>query len=119
MALVRDRADVLLKKAGSGDLPEELAQQARYRFDAATGIGEINSWWHGLPTFLRDVHEAGLGHVEVLLEHRLPLSPKRVDVVLCGTHPATRQNSNVLVERKQREAGQGGARRPARALLGQ
>ncbi len=101
MALVRDRADVLLKKAEAGALPDELAQQAWFRFNASTGVGEINSWRHSLPTFLRDLQDAGLGHVEVLLEHRLPLTPKRVDVLLCGTDPATGRNSYVLVELKQ------------------
>lgn len=101
MALVRDRADTLLKKAEAGELPAELARQAEIRFNARTGRGELNSWRNSLPAFLTDVCEAGLEHVEVLLEHRLPLSPKRVDVVLCGVHPTTRHNSYVLVELKQ------------------
>lgn len=50
---------------------------------------------------LNDLVEAGVGHVAVLLEHKLPHSPKRVDVILCGTHPRTRQPSYVLVELKQ------------------
>lgn len=101
MALVRDRADVLLRKAEADALHEELALQARMRYDAATGVGEVNSWRNSLPAFLRDLDEAGLGHVEVLLEHRLPFTPKRVDVLLCGTHPTTRRHSYVLVELKQ------------------
>ena len=79
--MVRDRADALLKKAGAGELPDELARQAEIRFNARTGRGELNSWRNSLPVFLADLCEAGLEHVEVLLEHRLPLSPKRVDVV--------------------------------------
>ena len=101
MALVRDRADVLLKKAEAGELPDELAQQAWFRFNAATGVGEVNSWRNSLPAFLRDLQDADLGHVEVLLEHRLPLTPKRVDALLCGTDPRTGRNSYVLVELKQ------------------
>ena len=101
MALVRDRADVLLRKAAADELHELLAQQARMQFDAGTGIGEVNSWRNSLPAFLHDLHQAGLGHVEVLLEHRLPFTPKRVDVLLCGTHPTTRRHSYVLVELKQ------------------
>lgn len=50
---------------------------------------------------LADLADAGLGHVEVLLEHRLPHSPRRIDVVLCGTHPRTGEPSYVLVELKQ------------------
>jgi hypothetical protein len=37
----------------------------------------------------------------VLLEHRLPYTPKRVDALLCGVHPTTRRPSYVLVELKQ------------------
>nr|WP_246361036.1 DUF2075 domain-containing protein [Haloechinothrix aidingensis] len=54
-----------------------------------------------LPTFLSDLAEAGLGHVEVLLEHKLPHSPKRVDAILCGRHPRTGEASYVLIELKQ------------------
>ena len=72
------------KKAAAGELPDELARQAEIRFNARTGRGELTSWRNSLPVFLADVCEAGLEHVEVLLEHRLPLSPKRVDVVLCA-----------------------------------
>lgn len=101
MALVRDDAGSLLAKAEAKELHELLAQQARIRFDAATGVGEIRSWENSLPPFLADVVQAGLGHVEVLLEHRLPYTPKRVDALLCGVHPTTGRPSYVLVELKQ------------------
>lgn len=101
MALVRDDAGSLLVKAEAKELHELLAQQARIRFDAATGVGEIRSWENSLPLFLADVVEAGLSHVEVLLEHRLPYTPKRVDALLCGVHPTTGRASYVLVELKQ------------------
>ncbi|SFQ45324.1 hypothetical protein SAMN05421810_107268 [Amycolatopsis arida] len=54
-----------------------------------------------MPVFLADLVDAGLGHVEVLLEHKLPHSPMRVDVVLCGTHPCTGESTFVMVELKQ------------------
>ncbi len=101
MALVRDDALSLLAKAKGSELHEELARQARIRFDAATGAAEVRSWEMSLPAFLGDVVDAGLGHVEVLLEHRLPYTPKRVDALLCGVHPATSRPSYVLVELKQ------------------
>ncbi len=101
VALVRDRADVLLKKAEAAELHELLAQQARIRFDAGTGVAEVNSWRLSLPALLEDLRDAGLDHVEILLEHRLPYSPKRVDALLCGAHPTTGRPSYVLVELKQ------------------
>jgi hypothetical protein len=65
------------------------------------GIGERRSWRHSLPVLARELDEAGLGKVEVILEHRLPLSSRRADVVLAGVHPETRARSYVVVELKQ------------------
>lgn len=78
-----------------------LAEQARIQFEAGVGAGEVRSWQNSLPAFLTDVVDAGLGHIEVLLEHKLPHSPKRVDVVLCGVDPRRRMPSYVVVELKQ------------------
>lgn len=78
-----------------------LEEQARIQFDSGVGSAEVRSWQNSLPAFLTDVVDAGLGHVEVLLEHKLPHNPKRVDVVLCGTHPKRGDASYVLVELKQ------------------
>jgi DNA replication protein DnaC len=101
VALVRDAASSLLSKAEAKELHGLLEQQARIRFDAATGRSELRSWELSLPPLLTDLQEAGLGHVEVLLEHKLPYTPKRVDALLCGVHPKTLRPSYVLVELKQ------------------
>lgn len=65
------------------------------------GAGEVQSWLRSLPPLLNELVESGLGGVEVLLEHKLPHSPKRVDAILCGVHPRTGEVSYVLVELKQ------------------
>jgi uncharacterized protein len=101
VALLRDKAGPLLVKAEAKELHQLLAEQARMQFDAGTGVAELRSWELSLPAFLSDLQHAGLGHVEVLLEHRLPYTPKRVDALLCGVHPRTRRPSYVLVELKQ------------------
>ncbi len=49
----------------------------------------------------QDLIQAGLDQVEVIVEHSLPLSSKRIDVILAGRHPRTRQPSYVVVELKQ------------------
>ncbi len=67
----------------------------------APGPGERRSWRNSLPVLARDLRDAGLGQVEVILEHRLPLSSKRADVVLAGAHPKTGAPSYVVVELKQ------------------
>lgn len=101
MALVRHSAATLRAKADAGELDDLLVRQARIVFDSAVGAGEVRSWRESLPALLTDVHDAGLDHVEVLLEHKLPFSPKRVDAVLCGTSPSTGRPSYVVVELKQ------------------
>ncbi|MDQ0378027.1 DNA/RNA helicase domain-containing protein [Amycolatopsis thermophila] len=101
MALVRHSADHLLAEAKAGRLHETLREQAGFRWEHRVGAGELRSWQRSLPPFLADLVDAGLGHVEVLLEHKLPHSPKRVDAVLCGVHPRTGEPSYVLVELKQ------------------
>lgn len=63
--------------------------------------GEIRSWERSLPVLAEDIRAAGIEEVEVLLEHRLPYTSKRVDVILAGVHPGTRRPSYVVVELKQ------------------
>jgi hypothetical protein len=65
------------------------------------GPGERRSWRNSLPALARDLRDAGLGQVEVILEHRLPLTSKRADVVLAGVHPKTGAASYLVVELKQ------------------
>ena len=101
MALVRHSAATLRAKADAGELDDLLVRQARIVFDSAVGAGEVRAWRESLPALHADVHDAGLDHVEVLLEHKLPFSPKRVDAVLCGNSPSTGRPSYVVVELKQ------------------
>ncbi|MBP2334560.1 hypothetical protein JOF41_000738 [Saccharothrix coeruleofusca] len=99
MALVRRSAQALLDSVDR--LHTVLEEQARIQFESGVAAAEVRSWQNSLPAFLTDVVDAGLGHVEVLLEHKLPHNPKRVDVILCGTHPRRGTPSYVLVELKQ------------------
>ncbi|MBB5893796.1 DNA/RNA helicase domain-containing protein [Kutzneria kofuensis] len=90
----------LLARFDHGQLIEHLQEQARYA-GARAGAAEVRSWQNSLPVLFRDLVDAGLGDVEVLLEHQLPHSKMRIDVVLCGIHPRTRETSFVFVELKQ------------------
>ncbi|WP_372663108.1 DNA/RNA helicase domain-containing protein [Amycolatopsis kentuckyensis] len=63
--------------------------------------GQLGAWRNSLPALFDLLCTVGLGHVQVLLEHRLPYSPRRVDAMLCGVHPETGRPSYVLVELKQ------------------
>lgn len=101
MALVRRSAAELLDYAKADRLHLLLNEQAKFQLESRVGASEVRSWQRSLPVLLADLADAGLGHVEVLLEHKLPHSPRRVDVVICGTHPKTGEPSYVLVELKQ------------------
>ncbi len=63
--------------------------------------GEVRSWESSLPVLMGDLRDAGLDDLEVLVEHRLPLSSKRTDVILCGRHPRTGDPNYLVVELKQ------------------
>ncbi|RZQ63387.1 DUF2075 domain-containing protein [Amycolatopsis suaedae] len=101
MALVRGRAADLLAEANLGHLHTRLAEQSGFVLGTRAGVGEVNSWRHSLRVLLNDLVDAGLGDIEVLLEHQLPHSRQRIDVVLCGAHPRTGESSFVFVELKQ------------------
>jgi hypothetical protein len=99
-----------LSRADREDLVRTLADRTGVRYLRADK-GEPGAWRNSVPLLLDLLCDAGLGHVQVLLEYRLPYSTRRVDVVLCGVHPETGQASYVLVELKQwsymREVGSG------------
>jgi len=101
LALVRRSASALLDDARTGRLGQLLVEQARAQLRSGTGVAEVRSWDRSLPVLLDDLVEAGLGGVEVLVEHKLPYTPKRADLVLCGVHPRTGDASYVVVELKQ------------------
>jgi len=62
---------------------------------------EERSWDASLPVLARDLVEAGLEQVEMLIEYRLPESSLRADVILCGVHPETGADNYLVVELKQ------------------
>ncbi|MEU6641371.1 DUF2075 domain-containing protein [Saccharomonospora sp. NPDC046836] len=101
VALIRETAENLLAEARAGQLTQRLQEQARLTLRHRVGAGEVRSWERSIPAMLTDLVDNGLGHVEVVLEYKLPHSPKRVDAVLCGTHPRTGEASFVLLELKQ------------------
>ncbi|WP_326566416.1 DUF2075 domain-containing protein [Amycolatopsis rhabdoformis] len=101
VALVRGCATDLLAEAQAGGLHERLRDQFGYTFGTGTSRGEFDAWNKSLPALLQDLVGAGLGDVEVLLEHQLPHSRQRIDAVLCGTHPRTGESTFVFVELKQ------------------
>jgi hypothetical protein len=80
---------------------ELIFEQMLYEHAGRAAPSERRSWDRSIPVLANDLVEAGLGDVEVLLEHRLPLSSRRVDAILAGRHPDTGAASYVIVELKQ------------------
>jgi hypothetical protein len=83
-----------------------LVEKHLEEFFVSQGLGvpgpsERRSWTRSLPVIARDLTDAGLGAVEVLLEYRLPYTSRRADVVLAGVHPQRGGDSFVVVELKQ------------------
>ncbi|WP_231920317.1 DUF2075 domain-containing protein [Microlunatus soli] len=78
-----------------------LSEQYRHQLGRSVPDSEARSWARSLDVLSADLLEAGLGSVEALVEYQLPLTSKRADVVLCGTHPSTGRDQYVVVELKQ------------------
>lgn len=101
VSLFRASAAGFAALAHDGSLGVHIAEQMRHAHGRRATESEQRSWERSLPVLARDLVQAGLDQVEVIVEHALPLSSKRIDVVLAGQHPRTRQPSYVVVELKQ------------------
>jgi uncharacterized protein len=101
LALVRRSAASLAGIASNGSVAELIFEQMLYEHAGRAAPSERRSWDRSIPVLANDLVEAGLGEVEVLLEHRLPLSSRRVDAILAGRHPETGAASYVVIELKQ------------------
>ncbi|WP_336620166.1 DUF2075 domain-containing protein [Rhodococcus sp. G-MC3] len=101
MTLLRTTADRIVGMADPASLSEQLLEQMLFRTGRRASPSEQTSWSKSLPAFALDLVDAGLSNVEMLVEYQLPLTSRRVDVVLAGTHPVSGAASYVLVELKQ------------------
>ncbi|WP_076473911.1 DUF2075 domain-containing protein [Micromonospora avicenniae] len=97
MSTFRTSADGLLRLVGNGTLADRIAESMGRNVSPA----ERRSWSRSLEVLGQDLTDAGLGQVELLVEYQLPLTSKRVDVVLAGVDPRTADDSYVVVELKQ------------------
>ena len=101
MPLFRGSGAFLRAKIDDGSLVPTLSEQYRHQLGRSAPPAEIRSWERSLDVLSQDLIEAGLIEVEVLVEYQLPLTSKRADVVLCGTHPKRGVPQYVVVELKQ------------------
>ncbi len=101
MPLFRGSVTHLRARIDNGSLVPVLSEQYRRRLGRSAPPTEVRSWERSLDVLSHDLVEAGLHEVEVLIEYQLPLTSKRADVILCGTHPRTKHPQYVVVELKQ------------------
>jgi len=99
--LYRGSVNSIRTKISDRSLVPVLTEQFRHQIGHRPSPSEVHSWERSLDVLATDLMEAGLGAVEALVEYQLPLTSKRVDVVLCGQHPLTGRPQYVLVELKQ------------------
>lgn len=81
---MRRSAASLAALADTGSVAELMFEQTMYGRGPRPSPAEARAWARSIPVLVHDLDEAGLGGVEVLLEHRLPLSSRRVDAILAG-----------------------------------
>jgi hypothetical protein len=101
LPLLRTSGHGLKTLADTGAIGTTLATQMSHRMNRSPAAAEARSWDASLTALAADLEQAGLGGVEVLVEYQLPLSSKRIDVVLAGEHPRRGGPSYVVVELKQ------------------
>jgi DUF2075 family protein len=99
--LLRHSAAGLAALALEGTLGVRLSEQMRASSGRSPSPSEVRSWERSLPVLAQDLVQAGLDKVEVLVEYALPLTSKRIDVVLAGQHPKTKLPSYLVIELKQ------------------
>ncbi|GAA2515423.1 DNA/RNA helicase domain-containing protein [Pilimelia columellifera] len=100
MSAFRRSAATLSRLANEGTLADQISHHLRAN-RVGVGPAERRSWEASLGVLSQDLLDAGLADVEVLVEYSLPLTSKRADAVLAGTHPVTGGDSYIVVELKQ------------------
>lgn len=100
MSAFRVSAAGLLRLSTQGSLADRVAEQV-WMSGHGVSPAERRSWSRSLAVLAQDLADAGLDEVEVLVEYQLPLTSKRVDVVIAGVDPRTGDDSFVVVELKQ------------------
>ncbi|GAB2638830.1 DNA/RNA helicase domain-containing protein [Kribbella swartbergensis] len=101
MTLFRQSGAGFVKLTLEDAFARRIAEQMLYHTGRRAAPAELRSWERSLPILAHDLEQAGLNNVEVLVEHHLPLTSKRADVVLAGRNPRTGGPSYVVVELKQ------------------
>jgi DUF2075 family protein len=98
-------ADELIERYGdtrvTGVLGTHLSNEFLRRNGKRRWDGESKPWNNSLPDLAEELQAAGLGHLSLFIEFRMPPSQTCADVILAGTSRANNQPLYTLVELKQ------------------
>ncbi|MFJ5599938.1 DNA/RNA helicase domain-containing protein [Micromonospora parva] len=89
----------LQQLVAKGALPEMVSGPAYPALDPALAAA-VRAAMRRAASLADDLVEAGLGVVSMIMGFPLPLTSRRVDMVLAGVHPETGDDSYVVVELK-------------------
>ena len=81
----------------ANQLSDRFFDEFRYR----PSPSEVTSWRNSLLAMAQVLQVADLTDQGILVELKLPLSSKRLDVLITGANPTTKRDSAVIVELKQ------------------
>lgn len=92
-----------LKAARTNDLARQMTQAFERLHRRAPGESEHTSWRESLAAVAEVADESATDDIGVLVEYHLPLSERRIDVMLFGQRPDGSANS-LLIELKRWES---------------
>ncbi|WP_419537135.1 DNA/RNA helicase domain-containing protein [Endozoicomonas sp.] len=90
-----------ITKAKTNELYSELEETFKLQYQEQPNRGELLSWENSLKALATVLTDSSLpDDVGVVLEYQLPLTSKRIDVMLCGENSVAQAHA-VIVELKQ------------------
>jgi hypothetical protein len=99
--LYQGTTEQFMADATHARLADLLSERFFHEFRYKPGISEVNAWRNSLLAMSSVLQLADLRDQGILVELKLPLSSKRLDVLLTGSNPSTGSDSAVIVELKQ------------------
>src|SRR3989304_4406702 len=101
MHLYRGSTEQFIGDAVRATLANQLAERFVEEFRYKPSPSEVTSWHHSLSAMSNALQLADLRDQGILVELKLPLSSKRLDVLITGSNASTGSDSAVIVELKQ------------------
>jgi uncharacterized protein len=101
MHLYQGTTQEFIGDATQARLANQLSDRFFGEFRYRPSPSEVTSWYNSLLAMANVLQVADLTDQGVLVELKLPLSSKRLDVLITGSNPTTRRDAAVIIELKQ------------------